>query len=477
MDILSVQQAQPEPLLPHQETQGKEDGNGEEPKASVMEEDSSSKTTAKRRPWSSQDFKSILSPSPSIIESRGSSKDDLSVMSGPVTPKRPSVPSRGLSLQMPPQDLSSTSTANLSKRIPVSPKPESAASYPSPACVLPRRSRGLDFSRAATNLHHSTLAESSPESSPIVGSRGSFASRKSFFSTPPNNTNIPESPSNAPGSLWGGLVSGEKSGLSSSVESSNMMDCEPGSSSSDDEAIMDGEEDDTIHMTPHVYNIGSGFTNPFGSLVSSPGGDGVGEFSPAATKLMSYQRARVKSRRKRWSSSSASGQSSMPSPGPSSPPLLRSIESSVSINGAYFPDHSIKKEMDSRRESLSLGTNDMQLSDAEQSDGGGNLRRMRSHEDVPIPTPVTPTIDDRRNVIRRAVTRRTNMLVCRITLKHFELWPLSPMILTDMFYSQKAKVLQGSKLLFWKRERRSIPKSSEKLRWFDKFGKVMLRAT
>lgn len=54
----------------------------------------------------------------------------------------------------------------------------------------------------------------------------------------------------------------------------------------------------------------------------------------------------------------------------------------------------------------------MQLSDADQSDDGVTLRRMRSHEDVPVPTPVTPTLDDRRNVIRRAVTRRTNMLVC-----------------------------------------------------------------
>ena len=81
------------------------------------------------------------------------------------------------------------------------------------------------------------------------------------------------------------------------------------------------------------------------------------------------------------------------------------------MNGGYLLDDPSKKEVISRRESLSLGTNDMQLSDAEQSDGEG-LLRMHSHEDVPIPTPVTPTMDDRRNVIRRAVTRRGNMLVC-----------------------------------------------------------------
>ena len=410
MDNLPAQQSQPEVLLHSQMTQGNENGSTEEPELSLVGNQTPSKIGTKRRPWSSSDFKSILSPSPTLIENRRSSQDDLSITSGPVTPKRPGVVPRGLSLQMPLQDLSSTSTANLSKRIPVSPKLESASSYPSPASVLPRRSRGLDFSRAATNLHHSTLAESSPESSPIVGSRGFF--RKGLFASPPNNHHFPESPSNMPNPMWTTSTAGEKSGLSSSVGSSNLMEYESGSSSSDDDAIMDGEDDDTIHMTPHAYNNGSAFTNPFGVLVSSPGGDAVGEFSHAATKLMSYQRARVKSRRKRWSSSSASGQSCMASPGPSSPPLLRSIESNISMNGGYFLDHSTKKEIDSRRESLSLGTNDMQVSDAEQSEDDGNLLRMRSHEDVPIPTPVTPTIDDRRNVIRRAVTRRTNMLVC-----------------------------------------------------------------
>ena len=195
------------------------------------------------------------------------------------------------------------------------------------------------------------------------------------------------------------------------------MEYESESSTSDGDAMMDGEDDDTIHMTPHVYNT-NGFANPFGApLVSSPGGDGIGEYTPAAVKLMSYQRARVKSRRNRMSSSSASAQSSMHSPGPSSPPLLRSIESSLSINNGYFMDDTARREVNSRRESLSLGTNDMQLSDAEQSDDGGELRQIHSHEDVPIPAPVTPSIEERRSVIRRAVTRRTNMLVRTDTLE------------------------------------------------------------
>lgn len=363
----------------------------------------------KRRPWSSQGFNAVLSPSPLFIDSRRASKDDLSVVSDPVTPQRPNVTPRCLSLQMPPIDFSSTSTANLTKCITVSPKPETAASYPSPSSVLPRRSRGLDFSRAATNLHHSTLAESSPESSPIVGSRGSMMPRKGLFS-PPSNPGVPESPNTVPNSLWSTIANAERTGLSSSVGSSSVMEYDSGSTSSDADEMMDnGEDDDTIHMTPHTNQLGNGFSNHFNSVASSPGGDGIGMFSVAASKLMSYPRLRVRSRRKRMSSSSASGRKSLHSPGPPSPPLLRSIESSLSINGGYSLDEPSKKEIRSRRESLSLGTNDMQLSDAEQSDGEGVLR-IHSHEGVPIPTPLTPTTDDRRNVIRKAVTRRGNML-------------------------------------------------------------------
>ena len=416
METSSSKQSQPEAPLPDQMIHGNENGNCEDHDISIIEGEAATRVAARRRPWSTHGFKSILSPSPTITESRRSSKDDLDVGVGvgPRTPQRPAIAPRGLSLQMPPRDFSSTSTANLAKQITVSPKPEPAASYPSPASVLPRRSRGLDFSRAATNLHHSTLAESSPESSPIIGSRSSFLLRKGLYHSSSNNTNVPDSPSNISTSLWGALASGDRSGLSSSVGSSNMMEYDLGISSSDSDAIMDGEDDDTIHTTPQHCNTVNGFTNPFlNTLGLSPGGDGVGEFSPAARNLRSYQRARVKSRGKRWSQSSASGQSSVASPGPPSPPLLRSVESGLSNP----TESSIKKEINSRRESLSLGTSDMQLSDIEQSDGGGNLSCVRSHEDVPIPTPVTPTIDDRRNVVRRAVTRRTNMLVCFASTK------------------------------------------------------------
>lgn len=443
-----------ETSLPSQYTQPEQEqetrnGSGEHG-ISKIEAENSSLFQSRRRPWSSQDFRSILSPSPYFVENQRSSKDDINIASGPVTPKRLNVAPRGLSLQMPPTDISSTSTANLSKRIPLSPKPDSSASYPSPSSVLPRRSRGMDFSRAATNLHHSTLAESSPESSPIVGSRGGMLPRKGLFN--PSGLPVPESPGVVPNLPWSSMVNAEKSGLSSSVGSSSLMEYGSGSTSSDGDEVMDnGEDDDTIHMTPHIRSIGNGFGNPFASVASSPGGDGMGSFSPAATKMMSYQRARVKSRRKRMSSSSASGQSSMHSPGPSSPPLLKSIESSMSINGGYFPDDPGKKQFDSRRESLSLGTNDMQLSDTEQSDEGGFLR-MHSHEDVPIPTPVTPIMDDRRNVIRKAVTRRGNMLVCLLSATDSISYIFHDLSYIYILRSRNPKDLHESKLPSLKKE-------------------------
>ena len=360
------------------------------------------------RPWTSHEARSKLSPSPAFVENSTTSKDDLYTVSSPVTPRRSTFSSRGLSLQMPPRDVSSTSTANLTKRIPQSPKLESPTSYTYPASALPRRSRGLDFSRACTNLHHSTLAESSPDSSPTVGGRGMMIPPRKGLMHSLSTSNVPDSPLSVQHSLWSTMAHPDKS-LSSSIGSTSLMDCNGESSSSEDNAMIgEEEEENTAHNNLQAHSLGCSSANAFGIYAPSPGGDGVGGFAVPAARLMNYQRARLHRGRTRKSSSSASGHSSMYSPGPSSPPLLRSIESS---HGAeYFLKDPIKKEMDSRRESLSLGTTDLQLSDFEESDEGGTLRAS-PNEIVTAPTPLTPRMDERRNVIRRAVTRRGNLLV------------------------------------------------------------------
>ncbi|KAL8895905.1 MAG: hypothetical protein Q9192_003382 [Flavoplaca navasiana] len=364
-----------------------------------------SKSPRRQRPWSTEGIQAVLSPSPTLIESRTTKDDILLPSNSPKTPKRPNYPPRGLSLQMPPRDISSTSTANLVKRVPLSPKLDPANSYASPGFALPRRSRGLDFSRACTNLHHSTLAEQpSPDSSPVVGVRGGITipSRKGTYSSAATPI-IPDSPGMLPSSLWSTMASTDKGGISSSMGSASVMEYDSCSSSSSDDAIMGhGDEEDTIHTTPQVWRSSDGPANMFGpAIFSSPGTDSFRAASSLASRPMSFQRARTKQRRSR---TSAHGMMCSPGRG-SPPPVLRSIERSITGDSHHDPS---KQEIQSQRKSLSLGTGDIDLSDNEQSEGAGKSH-VSPLEDAMIPLPATPS-DDRRNVVRRAVTRRGNLL-------------------------------------------------------------------
>lgn len=342
---------------------------------------------------------SLLQPSP-LREFPPSTKDDIALTNSPTTPQK--TPARqpsahGLTLQLPRPAASTPGTS----RAPLSPKLDPAQIYGSPASAIPRRSRGLDFSRACTNLHHSTLAESSPESSPSVGSRG---------------INIPQRRGGPPtfGSPGVGMgpqpssIPGDRTGLSSSVSSVNMMESDTSSSEDDDDESMNPDRDDMmITATPQASKMVGGLANPFGAPVPSPGNDWMGGYSPAAASLVSFQRARFrKSRNSRHSSSSASGNSSKPSPAPLSPPVVKSIEAS---NGGYFAREMTKGAVQSRRESLSLGTRDLHLSDMSDD---GDSRAIRGDS----PAGGAADAAGPRGVIRRAVTRRGNLLVSHVTL-------------------------------------------------------------
>ena len=316
-----------------------------------------------------------------------SSKDDSSLSSIPATPQRPSLNPDSLSFNFSP---TVPGPASASNRGPLSPKLDSSqiygSRYASPGSVLPRRSRGLDFSRACTHLHHSTLAESSPESSPTIGGRGVAI---------PQRHGSPGSTSAAPFSTSGPA---DRTAVSSSVSSVNMMESDTSSSEEDDEPIG-GDKDDMVLNTPQENKMGTG-PNPFAvGNVPSPGTEWMGGYSHAAASLMSFQRARLgKGRsRTRHSSSSASGNSSKPSPGPGplSPPVMKSIENPT---GGNFGGS--RNGIQPRRESLSMGTRDLRLSDL-SDDGEGRARSpaRANHEGGPL------------GVIRRAVTRRGSLLV------------------------------------------------------------------
>lgn len=355
--------------------------------------------------------KPTLSPAPAFLQRAKDVQDDLSLKS-PSTTKRPNLAPRGLTLQMPTRDTSSTSTNLLTSHFntqPLSPKLDPSLSYTSssPGSAIPRN---RDFARSCTNLHHSTLAEqSSPDSSPVIGGRVMHIPRGKNF----HHFAGPDSPGFPPSSLWSTPVM-DKSNMASSLGSVSMLDSESDSDSSDDDMMR---EEDAIQGTPHGNGLALLGTFP-STLTVSPGTDGMRAFLPSRTSLMSFRR-RLRHRttdKSRKSSSSASARSSLYSPAPSSPPIVKSIESNLGTN--YFSRDLSGNDMQSRRESLSLGTDEMHISDTPAGTIERNSLQVRAMDTLGQPIPVTPTWDERRNVIRRAVTRRSNMLVSRVASEY-----------------------------------------------------------
>lgn len=344
--------------------------------------------------------------SPSIRE-RSHSRDDHALP--PSTPRpqhqhrRPELLSRGLTLQLPAPKVTETAIAPFA--VPLSPKqtePHAFMQTPgllphSPATSLPRHSRGLDFSRASTNLHHSTLPEfNSPCSSPIITQKalpipGRKLSMSNMALDGPSGQGSSSMPWNA--------AQYERGTMGSSVGSVNMMGSESESSNSDEDASMGGDDlEDPMFATPQVHKLQNphAAATPFNTQ-ATPGGTanttwGSGtHFSPAQASLMkTIRRSRFhkNARRSRKSSSSASGSgyNSMASQRNPSPPPIRSIESAGNLPWSSAAARS-------RRESLAMGTDALQLS-------SGN----DSGDEATLITPSTP------GVVRRAVTRRQNLL-------------------------------------------------------------------
>lgn len=342
-----------------------------------MHEPQPMQTPQKSKARSLSDSTPKLEPSPKFREPTRASKDDHTVITSPSTPRRPDFLSRGLSLQMPSRELPMPSPAQIA-RVPLSPQLDARNTYASPASLLPRRSRGAEFSRACTNLHHSTLPDqSSPDSSPTITQKGiKIPSRR-----PRANSMITDPPNINMHSAWS---YGGRTAPSSSVGSINMLGSEDSSSSSDEIDPLDPDDtDDPMIMTPQAAKTNNVFAGG-APLNNSPFAN---MFSPSGMpNFMSIQRARLRKGRSRKSSSSASGHSSMASPGgPASPP-----------NGkgeGYFSREAVLRREGSRRESLSLFTNDLHISSGNDSGDEASM------------IPQTP------GVIRRAVTRRGNLLV------------------------------------------------------------------
>ncbi|RFU81851.1 hypothetical protein TARUN_360 [Trichoderma arundinaceum] len=341
-----------------------EDGHGHEggdaaPAAAQLRSPMTSKT---RSLSDSTGTPSRLSPSPRIVETtRRTSKDDSSLnqLPPPVTPRRSEL--RGLSIQMPPRQFTpppGTPSGASIRPAPLSPKPDHSHIYASPTNLLPRRSRGLDFSRAATSLHHSTLAErSSPDSSPVITERGMNIPprRGPYGGTEQTST-----------SLWSMMGNQERLNISTSLGSNHAPPSDSSSSSEEDED-MDEDMDEAYVTTPQVSKMGM----PIGQ------GAGSGPFgSPSIGSLASFQH-RQRHRKQ-------------PKKKPRGPLGLGfNLASALSRSP---PNNSAAAR--ARRESISWQANQLHISSGDVDEAGA----------------AEGSSSDQRSVIRRVVTRRGNLL-------------------------------------------------------------------
>ncbi|KAI1329404.1 hypothetical protein F5Y16DRAFT_97715 [Xylariaceae sp. FL0255] len=331
---------------------------------------------------------SQLSPSPLIVEaSRRTSKDDSSLgkdrassidtSAPPVTPRRPDFPIHGggLSLQLAQQQSSPAQSSFFKQPAPSSPKLDPSQIYASPSNILPRRSRGLDFSRAATSLHHSTLAEqSSPDSSPTIGGRAMNI---------PGLVGREMSAEQSSTSLWSIMGNQERMHISSSVGSANPIVSDSSSSSGDDD-MMDDEMEDAILSTPQVSK-----SHPAGQghppVPWIPGG------SPTINSLSSFRtRPRKHPRRKTRGLASLGFNAASPAALSRSPPTGNMLKE--------MRDSPMSRP---RRESISWAANQLHISSTDGED-----RAMDTGE----PMSTTPSRDGSRGVVKRPVTRRGNLL-------------------------------------------------------------------
>jgi hypothetical protein len=173
-----------------------------------------------------------------------------------------------------------------------------------------------------------------------------------------------------------------------------------GSSSGDDD-LMDADDiDDSILITPQVNRLAA----PFEATPQASPGNGWAGPSAAVSSLMNFQRTRLRHGKSRKSSSSGSGHS-MVSPGSKSPPpAMRSVEGTG--NSYLGRDMMPSNRTHSRRESITWAANQLHISGSESDDG--TLKSTLENVDNIL---TTPGRDGQRGVIRRAVTRRGNMLV------------------------------------------------------------------
>lgn len=282
----------------------------------------------------------------------------------------------------------------MAKPAPLSPKLCPSQIYASPTNIVPRRSRGLDFSRAATSLHHSTLAEqSSPDLSPISG--GGQGSMNIPGQKNGEYGGAPESST----SLWSIMGRNhDKAYPSSSLGSVNIAACSDSSSSSDEVEDMDEDIDEPFITTPQVVKTNS--TQVVGPQTTMPWMPS----SPAMNSLLSFthrQRPRKQPKRKvRGPLGLEYNSSTLPAASTNAGSCTNNLCKSPPSGFLLRRDsQSLQQQSPPRRESISWAANQLHISGSESDD---NLKSQMDSGDI---------LGPQRGVVRRAVTRRGSLLV------------------------------------------------------------------
>jgi len=330
--------------------------------------DAPSRTPTKNRSLS--DSAPQLSPSPMFKEPRRT-VDDHAIM--PALTKSPSTASTtcadALFQYMPRRHLGA-GASGIVGRVDLDPRD----AFENPSTMLPRHSRGLDFSRACTNLHHSTLADhSSPDSSPTITQKGiMIPSRR-----PSMHLTMQDLPRMSIGGPWATNSGFERPFMPRSLASTNAFtsDASSNNSSDDEDNLMRQDEPEDVTMsTPrsHRGDNNSGLTPYIGPRTSIP--EGWMQSNSPINPFMLARNERFQS------NASDVGPFRLDEGVGRSTFLRRESSSGVFVNDGIMAGAS------SRRESLSQGTTGLHISTSNES-------------------------GDENGVVRRAVTRRSNLLV------------------------------------------------------------------
>lgn len=343
---------------------------------------------------STSDSAPVLSPSPRLKERYSDATKDDNVLI--TKPSRPSALLNGhakrfaLQASNPSEHAINSDSSSSSGQSPYSSAwPESRESFTSPSSVLPRHSRGMDFSRACTNLHHSTIPESTPESSPTISNKHirPLSRRGSAMSI------SMDSPRQSWSSTWlnGGL--GDRIGIHSrAIPPAVATSSDASSSDSDeDETLMRQDDPDEMITTPQVNkmeNVTS--TTPYGLRNGSSLGAWTESQSPIARGVSKFRRHRLRKAPVRPFGSSGLGNA-----------LARFNPSSAQSSNDLSQSHTVPMQSPvSRRGSLLVGTDDLHISTSNESGDEGSFKFQ----------------SPQAGVVRRPVVRRSNLLVGLLAL-------------------------------------------------------------